>query len=811
MPQPLEGISVLDFSHGMAGSIATMVMADFGAEVIKVEPPGGHRFHAGPPSRQWDRGKKSVTLDLKTGEGRRDALALSRRSHVVIESYRPGVATRLGVGYKELGGQRPDLVYCSISAWGPTGPYARYKGYEGLVEAKTGRMMWYAGQTQREGPHYPTVSLASYAAGMAAVRGVTAALHVREATGNGQKVETSLVQAISYYDFIQWLLWQMMARDPETWPSDNLVDYARQPNLAYQNVRTKDGKWFQTANHMVRLFQAELRAIGLEHIVEDPRYEYGRPRITGEPQEELRQMILEKMAERTLDEWIGYFLREVPDVAGEPYMTALEGMEHPQVVHNAHVVEVDDPEAGRMRQVGAAFFLSETPGSIKGPAPIPGEHTARVLENARGRPEVAGRKGNAPLPLRPFEGVTVLDFSTVIAGPMAGTLLGELGARVIRVENIPGDHVRGLQPRGIAANRTMAGAHGICLDLKTPEGRKIIHQLVQKTDVLLHNMRPGAPRRIGIDFETVREINPDLIYLYLAGYGSSGPYSKRPAMFPIGSCVSGSALAQAGPGFPPSPDTPLTIEEVREVGRRLGRAQEMNPDHSTAQAAATALSMALYARRRFGVAQYLETTLICASAYANSDDFFDYPGRPPRPGPDAEGYGLNALYRLYPAASGWVFLACPMPHEWPDLCRALERDDLERDPRFSTEEARARHDHALAAELQAIFRTQGAADWERELTSRGVGCVKAEDRGMYHFFAEDPHVREGGFTVEVENPRIGRYWRHLPILTFSKTPCVAGTGPLKGQHTAGILADLGYSAEDIASLKQRGIIDWEEP
>ena len=171
MPQPLEGISVLDFSHGMAGSIATMVMADFGAEVIKVEPPGGHRFHAGPPSRQWDRGKKSVTLDLKTGEGRRDALALSRRSHVVIESYRPGVATRLGVGYKELGGQRPDLVYCSISAWGPTGPYARYKGYEGLVEAKTGRMMWYAGQTQREGPHYATVSLASYAAGMAAVGG----------------------------------------------------------------------------------------------------------------------------------------------------------------------------------------------------------------------------------------------------------------------------------------------------------------------------------------------------------------------------------------------------------------------------------------------------------------------------------------------------------------------------------------------------------------------------------------------------------------------------------------------------------------
>ena len=138
MPQPLEGISVLDFSHGMAGSIATMVMADFGAEVIKVEPPGGHRFHAGPPSRQWDRGKKSVTLDLKTGEGRRDALALSRRSHVVIESYRPGVATRLGVGYKELGGQRPDLVYCSISAWGPQAPTPATRATRGSSRPRPG-------------------------------------------------------------------------------------------------------------------------------------------------------------------------------------------------------------------------------------------------------------------------------------------------------------------------------------------------------------------------------------------------------------------------------------------------------------------------------------------------------------------------------------------------------------------------------------------------------------------------------------------------------------------------------------------------
>ena len=810
MAQPLEGVRVLDFTRGMTGSIATMVMSDFGAEVIKVEPPGGDPFRHLPAALQWNRGKKSIILDLKQEEGRQQVLALSQKADVVIESFRPGVAQRLRIDYETLCRDRQDLIYCSITGWGPSGPYSAYKGYDALVQAKSGRMMWYAGQTRREGPNFAVVNVASHAAAMGALRGVAAALYVRDRTGRGQMVETSLLQGVSSYDWLQWMLWQMMARDPEHYPSDNLTDLERTPALAYVPGRTKDGRWIQLANHMVRLFHSQLHALGLGHTLEDPKFA-GLPRITGEPQQQMWQMILEKLREKTLDEWMDLFVKTNTDVAAEPYMTVLEGMSHPQMLHNGHVQVVNDPRVGPMRQLGPLFLMSETPGSIKGPAPDPGQHTDEVLSLINAPPKARSLSTDVSLPAHPLEGVTVLDFTTVIAGPLAGSMLAELGARVIRVETLDGDHIRHLNYGGIGANRTMAGTQGLCLNLKSSQGQDILLALLKKADVLQHNMRPGAPERVGIGYEKVREINPRVIYQYIAGYGSTGPHAGRPAMYPIGGCISGGALAQAGRGMPPPPDAHLSIEEVKEISRLLGRAQEVNPDLTTGMVASTAVVLALYARGRSGLGQYLESTLICASAYAAADEFFDYAGRPERPLPDSEGYGLNALYRLYRARIGWLFLACPMDGEWERLCEALGRHDLERDPRFATAKARERNDGELAEELGRVFSARSAVEWEQQLSAAGVGCVQAEDRGMYHFFADDSHVRHSGFTTEVEHPRFGRYWRHSSILGLSRTPAVVGPGVLKGQHTQPILQELGYTVEEIDRLRASGVVDWEEP
>ncbi len=808
MPEILEDITVLDFSWGWAGSLATMVMSDFGADVIKVEPPGGDPFRAWPQSLMWNRGKRSVVLDLKTPGGRSEAQRMAGRADVVVESFRPWVADRMGIGYDALRAERPDLVYCSITGFGPKGPYANYKGYEGVVAAKCGRMMALAGLPQREGPVFAAVNVANHAAGMAAVRGIVAALYVRDRSGLGQKVETSLLQGISYYDMYQWLIWQMMVKDPEHFPEDPASDRFRPQNVGYVPVRTRDGRWLQMANIVARPFRASMEAIGLGWIFQDPRFETA-PILATENRELLRDMILQRMQEKSLEEWMDLFVNEARDVAAEPFMTSQEGIDHLQIRHNGHIQEVQDPRVGPMLQLGTLARFSETPGSIKGPAPEPGQHNKEVLNLQRDINGTNTQNRGGPAPQQPLEGTLVLDFSTVIAGPLTGSMLAELGARIIRVETLDGDYMR-INFHGLAINRTMAGTESISIDLKTPEGQKIIQALVARVDLILHNMRPGAPERLGIGYQQVRKINPNILYLYVGGYGDNGPYSHRPAMHPIGGAVSGGALAQAGRGALPPTDVSMTLEEIRELSRRLGRANETNPDPNTSMVTCTAAVLGLYARQRFGVGQSLQTTMIGANAYANADDFFSYQGKPPRLIMDADGYGLTALYRLYQAQDGWVFLACLFEEEWHSLCKVIGRPDLPEDPRFADAEARQRNDEVLVRELQKAFSSKPALEWEKLLTEADVACVKAEDRGLYHFFSEDPHVAENGLTVEVESLKIGRYWRHAPILSFSLTPCKVGPGVMKGQHTRSVLRELGYSDERIDELRASGVVDWEE-
>ena len=810
MAQVFEGISVLDFTRGMPGSIATMVMSDFGAEVIKVEPPGGDPFRDWPGAIQWNRGKKSVILDLKDAGGREKAQRLARQADVVFESFRPGVTARLGIDYETLSASRPDLVYCSLTGFGPKGPYAHYKGYEGVVAAKVGRMMWFSGQSRRDGPNYVVVQGASHSSAMALLRGAIAALYVRDRTGRGQKVEASLMQAITPFDHREWVLGQMIHKHPGTFPPDPMLGRGRRGPMGYLAARTRDGHWLQLANVVDRLFRSMMHTLDLGYIYEDPRFR-SAPTIAEEDRDALERLMLERIREKTLDEWLDILVNKNPDFAVERYTTAQDGMDHPQMVHNGHIREVEDPHVGTMRQIGPLAIMAETPGSPKGPAPDPGQHTSEVLARLNG----AARKappgnGSHPMPSYPLEGITVLDLGTVINGPLACSLLAELGARVIRIEAPGGDRTRHTM-QGLGVHRTMAGTEGMCLDLKKPEGQEIVHKLAERADILLHSMRPGAPERTGIGYEQLSRINPRLVYLYAAGYGSTGPHAHRPSMHPIPGAVCGGALSQMGRGTVPPPEQQLSIEDIAEVSRMFDKANDGTPDHNSAMGNSVGMLLGLYARERTDRGQYVVTSMLGNNAYANADDFFWHEGKPPRRLPDPQGYGLHALYRLYPARDGWVFLACPFEEEWQALCHALGRPDLLEDPRFATGQSREQNDDALAEELGQVFPTREPLEWERLLTNADVACVKAEDRGTYQFYSEDTHALENGFTTEVESPRLGKFWRYSPLLRFSRTAGRAGPGPLMGQHTRTILRELGYSDDGIRDFKERGVADWEEP
>ena len=800
MPELLDDLRVLDLSEGPVGGIATMVLADFGADVVKVERPGGDPWRSVANAPMWLRGKRSAVLDLKTDEGRESLARLAEGADVVVTSGRPGKAEALGADYETLKARNPALVYCSITGFGAEGPYAGYPGYEAVVAARLGRMLTFSGLADREGPAYPAVQAGSHATSQAAIHGILAALMAREQSGRGQLVETSLLQGLFSYDLGGLFRSQLGDRFPDIFAG---LAMPVMPTLNYHALPTKDGRWLQFGNLMAHLFDNYLAAVDLTDIFADPDYE-GSPALwPEEARERLRDRMFERMLERTADEWMETFI-EHGGVAATPFQSTQQALDDPDLVLNGHVVEREHPTLGTVRQLGALARLTATPGAAGEAGPEPGQHTAEVLaETVPARPSVP-----APTPASgpPLEGVTVLEFATVIAAPLGAAILADLGARVIKVEPIGGDPFRAMGIASLGAARCNGSKESIALDLKSPEGQEIVQSLAASTDVIIHNYRPGVPERLGIGYETLKAIRPELVYVYVNGYGRNGPGAHRPSTHPIPGAGLGGALMQMGEGMPP---VCTTIPELREIARKFFRANELNPDPNTSVVVASASLLALYARQRFGRGQEVFVDMFGANAWANADDFIAYEGKPPRPEPPADLYGLNATWRLYPAAEGWVFLGLATQPEWRRFCALAGCPDLAADPRFATPEARAANDSALAGALAAHVATRPAGEWEALLATEGLGCVRADAAPVADFIAKDEHVAANGLRVPVRNTNLGEYERYGPLVDFSENPLELGGFPLAGEQSTDILAELGYDEGAIEDLRARGIV-WSE-
>jgi len=773
------------------GGVATMILADFGADVTKLEPPGGDPFVTLAAAPMWLRGKRRRELDLKSDAGVTDLHALVSDADVVVTSYRPGVAAHLGADADTLRALNPALVYCAITGFGPRGPYSGYKGYEGVVAALSGRMMSFEGQPERPGPAYAAVQVAGHTVAQAAVHGMIAALLLRRRTGQGDVVETSLLQGMIPYDLAGLYTQQLMRNFPDHFPADANLALNRQPTLQYQPVRTRDGGWIQLGNLLEHLFHAFLGAADLSEIYADPRFT-NAPQLTLEDREALREIILTRMQERTLAEWMETFIAD-GNVAAEPFATPEAGLSHPQLVHNGDVVTAIHPTLGPVTQLGPLARLHATPG-VAAPF-VPGAAPAAGSERSAASGE--------PAPRYPLEGVTVLELATIIAAPLGCVLLADLGARVIKVETLEGDGYRTMG-QGAGAIKTNTGKESICINLRTAAGQEIVRRLAARADILVHNYRSGTPERLGIGFDDLHQLNPRLVYVNAVGYGVDGPYARRPSTHPVAGAATGGALWQAGAGTPP--DGPLTLDEVREAGRRLTRANEVNPDPNSASVYATAALLGLYARETQGIGQRVDSNMFIANAYANSDDFLSYAGKPPRPPVDPEIYGLSALYRLYETAEGWVFLACVTDREWDALLQATGDERLATDPAFATRAQRQAHDAMLAAVLISVFRARTAAAWEAELAAVDVACVQAARSTPGVFWDQDAHVRANGFVVEASHPRWGTLRRHGPVVSLRGLPPRMGGASVAGDSTDAILRELGYDAAEVAALHTAGVV-----
>jgi crotonobetainyl-CoA:carnitine CoA-transferase CaiB-like acyl-CoA transferase len=269
----------------------------------------------------------------------------------------------------------------------------------------------------------------------------------------------------------------------------------------------------------------------------------------------------------------------------------------------------------------------------------------------------------------------------------------------------------------------------------------------------------------------------------------------------------GFARAQAGPGVPQGPD--LTLAEIRPASLRLGAAAQApgNADGCSALGVATALLLGLFARARTGEGQEMRTSMLSTSAYAVSAECDAAAGETSHLTPDPLLLGLSALYRLYQADDGWVFLACPRPHEWAPLCRALAADaPLADDARFATPAARRANDAALATTLEDVFRRRGAAAWEARCLAEDVACAAVAPGPVAAQAMSHPLMRENGFLVDAEHPLYGTYRRLAPLVHLAAAPAAAGPPCTLGQHTERVLGELGYDAAAIADLVRRQVV-----
>jgi crotonobetainyl-CoA:carnitine CoA-transferase CaiB-like acyl-CoA transferase len=368
-PGVLAGVRVLDLGRGLAGSLAGVYLADQGAEVLKIEPPGGDPTRAWSASRVWNRGKKSVVLNLKDRQDGARFQRLVSTADVLIESSRPGTMDRLGLGFDALHTRNPRLIYASITGYGRRAPSRDRPAYDALVQARLG--MHFEQPSYRkhpdgsyvEGPVFLYVPLPSYGAMLLTVTGISAALHARQVTGEGQWVETSLAQGA--------LLWMSQIRYRVEHEPAN---FATVPYDGRGTVyECADGQWV----HLMAVRNSNQIMYELLDVAPEGRDAPGeRPNV----QERNRRRAYIEAAFKRLPRHEVLARLEPAGVPVVPVQPAWDAYSTPQLVHNGMVVEVDDPEEGRIKMIGIPYWMEKTRSAVPGGQPRVGEHTDAVLD-----------------------------------------------------------------------------------------------------------------------------------------------------------------------------------------------------------------------------------------------------------------------------------------------------------------------------------------------------------------------------------------------------------------------------------------------
>ncbi|HUA53424.1 MAG TPA: CoA transferase [Candidatus Sulfotelmatobacter sp.] len=385
----------------------------------------------------------------------------------------------------------------------------------------------------------------------------------------------------------------------------------------------------------------------------------------------------------------------------------------------------------------------------------------------------------------PLSGIRVLDLCGYLAGPYGCTLLGDLGADVVKVEPPGGDAMRAFPSSLPGEARGFVGVNrnkrSIVIDLKQDAGRAVLHRLVARSDVLVENFRPAVPARLGIDYPTLRALNPRLVYCGLTGYGDTGPLVDAAGFDQVLQSMTGIARFQ-GRGEAPQ----VVLGSI--------------VDYYTAALTALGVVAALHHRARTGVGQYLSTSLL-RSALTMQAARFVWTDTEPREA--SRELTTGRVAGIHPTADGYLYLSAHTQEFWRALCEIVGLPELARDPRYDTMRKRAERDDELLPLLHAALARRPAAEWERLMQGRVPAAMVRPIEDVF----DHPQAAAEALVASVEHPTLGRYRTLAQPIRFAETPGPAPrAAPTLGQHTDAVLDELGIDAAERAALRADGAV-----
>jgi crotonobetainyl-CoA:carnitine CoA-transferase CaiB-like acyl-CoA transferase len=751
----LADVRVLDLTGTVAGSVAGMLLADLGADVVKVHPPGTVPLAGQPGRAMWDRGKRAVTADPASAEDLRVLDQLIAAADVLLIG-----TSGPGITYRDLAGRgrRPGTP----GFWVVMPPYLLNETPWPGGQESAGLLFAWLGHAWNQSSYAdaPVDCLFPLAPHMQGIWAATVAVAMLIGRQRGIPVAPLAVaggahgaQLVSPGSFAAG------RDDPHVHrpggPGGTL------PN--YRTYRCGDGRWLFFGAFTDAFITRGLTTAGAGWILEDPRTG-GNPGSLRLPENLtwITRELEKAFATRTRDEWLD--LLEAADCPAAPVAAPGDWLDHDQVKALGLRLETISETGQRIVMPGPLISLSRTPASVRRPAAVswPGITRLRPLwpepDPAAG-PPVRARSGGRPEPEPPLSGLRVLDLGTIIAGPYVGSLLADLGADVIKIERPPsGDEFRVAHGgRGGASfeayNRDQRSA---MLDLSPGGGRLVFDRLARDADVVVDNYRVGVAGRLGITHDQLAAVNPEVVTVSISAFGDTGPFSRRPGFDPVIQAMSGIMRAQGGPVQADSPAF-LTVPACDVLAAAL---------------AALGACAALLARPRLGRGQHVGVTLSAASCLLQSG-FLTQPagGGTGYPAGGRDYAGPGPLDRFYQTSDGWIRLAA-VPGQLPALAAAGLA------PPGGTESGA----EALAAAIAALLVRLPAAEVVARAHAAGVPAIRA--RQPEELTADARLIGHGLLSVlsrdgrGVSHVAAGR-WLEMPGLT-AREPRPA---PRPGEHT----------------------------